>query len=250
LKGLAQKAHLGWGGSTMNLRRIKFRVTLLNLMLAIAVISVTLAISRPRTELWPTYWAVTWLSTRALDHDPVTHEALAQEFKSPDVIRDVLADEHVAGLARIKSATDPRQEVLTGIVIEVHPRGQGYYPPTRELIRVVVERGSAYEAVVIRDALVAAYLSRQQSGYSIRAVRVLPERVPHPLFDRPWKFRAVITLGSLLSIICLIVPIARSKRSRRLLVAGLSVALIFGAALWWFIAHPEFYIDIGRIRFF
>jgi hypothetical protein len=234
----------------MKLRRIKFRITLLNLMLAIAVLSVTLAISRPRTELWPTYLAVTWLSTAASAHDPVTHEALAQGFTSPDVIRDVLADPNVAGLARIQAATDPHQELVSGIVIEVHPRGQGYIAPTSELIRVVVESTTASEAVIVRDALMVAYLRHRKSGNIVHGNPALPERVPHPLFDRPWKFRVVTTLGLLSSLVMLLVPIERSKQFSRNVVAVLAVGLILGAALWWFITHPEFYISIGRLTLF
>jgi len=234
----------------MKLRRIKVRITLLNLMLAIAVFSITLAIARPKTEIWPTYLAVTWLSTRVSAHDPGSHEAMTQEFTSPDVIRDVLADPNVASLARIQAATDPRKEVLDGIVIEVHPGGQGYIAPSSELIRVVVESETASEAVLLRDALIAAYFAHRKSGNAIRGAPVLPERVPHPIFDRPWKFRAATSLGLSSSIIALIVPIGRSKRFRRLAVAISACGLIFGAALWWFITHPEFSISIGRMRFF
>ena len=43
----------------MKLRRFRCRVTLLNLMLAMAMLSLTLAFTRPNTEIWPTYLAVT-----------------------------------------------------------------------------------------------------------------------------------------------------------------------------------------------
>ena len=148
----------------MKLPLINFRITLLNIMLAIAVLAITLAISRPKTELWPTYLAVIWLTTRASAHDPATHDSLAQEFTSPGVIRDVLADPSVAGLAPIQAAADPRKELLDEIHIEVHPGGQGYLKPTRERIRVVIESTTASDAVIVRDALMVAYLAHSEIG--------------------------------------------------------------------------------------
>ncbi len=233
----------------MKLRPIKVRITLLNVMLAIAVLAVTLAISRPRTELWPTSLAVTWVIARSPAHDPATHEALAQGFLSPEVIRDVLADPNVAGLARIKAATDPRQELLNGIVIEVHPHVQGNFKRTNELIRVVVEAAIASDAVIVRDALMAAYLEHDKAGIIIRGDPALPERVPHPLFDHPWKFKAALTLGLLSSVVMLLFPIERSKRFRLIAITVLAIGLILGAALWWLITHPEFYITVGGFRF-
>jgi hypothetical protein len=166
------------------------------------------------------------------------------------VIRDVLADPSVARLAPIQAAADPRKELLDEIHIEVHPSGQGYIKPTRELIRVVIESTTASDAVIVRDALMVAYLAHQKSGNFIRGAPAPPERAPHPIFDRPWKFRVATTLGLLSSVIPLIVPINRSKRFGRLTVAVLTLGLILGAALWWFITHPEFSIRVGNGRLF
>ncbi len=232
----------------MNLRRVRFRVSLLNLMLAIAVFSITLAICRPRTELWPTYLAVTWVTTPPSAHDPAAHQAIAQEFTSPDVIRDVLADSNVAGLARIQAAANRRQELLNEIVIEVHPKNIGYIPPTIELIRVVVESSTANEAVRVRDAVLAAYLRRRKPGETVRADPVLPERVPHPLFDSSWKFRVATTLGLLLTVIVLVVPIGRSKRFQRIMITILTIGLLFGLPLWWLMTHLEFSFELGGFR--
>jgi hypothetical protein len=232
----------------MRLRRIKCRVTLLNLMLAIAMLSITLAITRPSTEIWPTYLAVTWISARASAHDPVTHAAFAQEFTSPTVIRDALADPTVSGIASIQAAADPRRELLNELLIEIHPRGQGYIAPARELIRVVVESASASEAVLVRDALVGAYLRYHNLTTIVRVSPALPERVPHPFFDRPWKFRATTTLGISLCIATLIVPIKRSARFWRSVVTTSIVGLILGASLWWLVSHPEFHLHIGTFR--
>ena len=232
----------------MNLRRIRFRVSLLNLMLAIAVFSITLAICRPRTEVWPTYLAVTWVTNPPSAHDPAAHQAIAQEFTSPEVIRDVLADPNVAGIARIQAAADGRQELLNEIVIEVHPKSEGYIPPTFELIRVVVESSTANEAVRVRDAVMAAYLRRRKPGETVRVNPALPERVPHPLFDQPWKFQVATTLGLLLTIIVLVVPIGRSKRFQRIMITILTIGLLFGLLLWWLMAHPEFYFELGGFR--
>jgi hypothetical protein len=217
-------------------------------MLAIAVFSVTLAICRPRTELWPTYLAVTWISSHSSAHDMVTHELFAREFTSPAVIRDVLADPSVAALPRVQTATDPRKALLDEIVVEVHPNNQGYIAPTTELTRVVVESATPSEAMIVRDALMVAYLRHRKSGGAVRGNPVLPERVPHPLFDRPWKFRVATTLGLLLTIIALIVPIGKSKRFRRTVMAVLTVGLLIGAVLWWLWIHPEFYFNIGGFR--
>ena len=60
------------GTPSVKLRPIKVRITLLNIMLAIAVFSITLAICRPKTELWPRYHAATWLSTSVSSHDPAS----------------------------------------------------------------------------------------------------------------------------------------------------------------------------------
>lgn len=234
----------------MKLRWIRFRVTLLNIMLAMAVFSITLAISRPRTELWPRYLAAVWIYAPTPGHDPVTHETWAQGFTSPEVIRDILADPNVAALPRIEAATDPRKELLREIDIEVHPGGHGVVSPpaTSEQIRVVVESATPTEAVLVRDALIKAYLGHHKPGHLLRIAPVGPERVAHPIFDRPWKFRAVVTLGLLLSVIVLIVPIGRSKRFWITVVAVMTFGLVFGAALWWLISHPEFYLNIGGLR--
>jgi hypothetical protein len=233
----------------MKLRRIRLRITLLNLMLATAVFSITLAICRPRTELWPTYLAVTWVTSHSSVHEPFMHDLIAQEFTSPAVIRDVLADPVVAGLPRIKAASDPRQELLSGIVIEVHPSNQGYIQPTVELIRVVVQSSTPSESMVVRDALLVAYLRHRKLGGSVRGTPAPPERIPHPLFDRPWKFFAATALGVFSSTLVLIIPIGRSKRFQRAVMAVLAVGLSFGAALWWLMTHPEFYFSIGGLRF-
>jgi hypothetical protein len=217
-------------------------------MLAIAVFSVTLAICRPRTELWPTYLAVTWVYFHASAHDLVTHELIAQEFTSPAVIRDVLADPSVAALPRIHAATDPRKALLDEIVIEVHPSNQGYRTPTTELTRVVVESATPSDAVIVRDALMIAYLRHRKSGNTVRGKPALPERVPHPLFDRPWKFRLATTLGLLLAIIALIVPIPKSKRLRLAVLTVLTVGLLIGLIVWWLMTHPYFYFNIGGFR--
>ena len=232
----------------MKLRRVRFRVSLLNLMLAIAVFSITLAICRPRTELWPTYLAVTWVNLPASAHDPTTHEAVAREFTSPEVIRDVLADPNVAGIGRIQAAADLRQELLNEIVIEVHPKNIGYIRPTTELIRVVVESPTASHAMQVRDAVMAAYLRHRKPGETVRRGAALPERVPHPVFDRPWKFRAATTLGLVFTLIALIVPIGKSKRFQRITIAVLTIGLLFGLPLWWLMTHPEFYFELGGFR--
>jgi hypothetical protein len=191
---------------------------------------------------------VTWICARASVHDPVTQAAIAQEFTSPSVIRDVLADPNVSGIAPIQAAADPRKELLDALLVEIHPRNQGYIPPTLELIRVVVESASASEGVALRDAVVGAYLRDQKSSTIIRVSPAVPERVPHPFFDRPWKFRAATTFGSSLCIVALIVPIKTSLRYWRILL-GLSIfGAILGAAVWWIISHPNFYVEIGRFR--
>ena len=112
----------------------------------------------------------------------MTHAAIAQEFSSPTVIRDALADPNVSGNASIHAAGDRHTELLEQLRIEVHPRNQGYIPPTLELIRVVVESASASEAVALRDAVIGAYLRGQKLSTILRVAPAAPERVPHPFF--------------------------------------------------------------------
>ena len=166
------------------------------------------------------------------------------------MIRAALADPNVAGLPRIKAATDRHKELLNGVSVDVHPPGQHYWDPTSELIRVMVESPSASEAVLVRDALVVAYLAHRKSGNPIRGNPALPERVPHPLFDSPWKFRAATATGLFLTIIVLIVPISRSNRFRRVAMAALAIALIVGGSVWWLVTHPESHLRIGTIQVF
>lgn len=231
---------------TMNLRRIKIRITVLNIMLAIAIFSITLGICRPQTELWPTYLATAWFTIPASSHGPATHDALAQEFTCPDVIRAALANPNIADLPRIKTAADPRRELLSRMVVEVHPIDQPRNPPAFESIKVVIAGPSESEAVLVRDALNSAYLKYRMPDVT-GILLPGPQRVPHPIFDSAWEFWAATGLGLLVTVLVLVVPIPRSKRFPWYAAIVSSLLILFAAALLWHLTNPDALKSLERL---
>lgn len=232
------------------MRLPRLRITLLNLMVAMVVLAITLAVTMPSTKS-RSYIAVTWIFASSTNHDPATHSALSQDLTSDAVIRGALDDPNISGLPRFQGVSDPRKKLLEVLLIRVHPRDQGYIDPERELIWIGVESRSRSEANLLKDAFVHAYLKHHRLGKIIAVNPAKPERSNPPVFDRPWKFVSAIVLGLSLCITSLLIPLKRGRgRVLRMLSDAAGVGLVVGAIVWWLLSHPEFSWRVGGFRFF
>ncbi|MFI5456449.1 MAG: hypothetical protein ACHRXM_13450 [Isosphaerales bacterium] len=207
----------------MNRFPLRLRFTLANLMIALAVFAITLAVvTRSVTsEVWPTYMAGAWVYARASVHDPQTHAALEREFRSQAVLDAALADPSVSALPRFHGASDSRAELARLLHVQIHPvfdaKDTVVVSPRLERILVTMESHSQAEAVIITDAVAAAYcgvlgptrfISMERSAQPGGSLRLVD-----PILDRPWKVCGAMILGVALSTLCLFIPTHRKSRS-------------------------------------
>jgi hypothetical protein len=201
---------------------LRLRFTLANLMIALAVFAMTLAVvTRSVTsQVWPTYEAGAWVYARASVHDPQTHAAFEREVRSQAVLDAAIADPRVSALTRFHGVSDSRAELARVLHVKVHPviDADSTVVSTRlERILVTMESHSQVEAVIITDAVADAY--RGVLGPT-RFIKMITSAVPggslrlvDPILDRPWKVFGAMILGVAVSTLCLFIPTRRKSRS-------------------------------------
>jgi|GEM_PF-4570736 len=233
------------------MRRPRVRISLLNLMIAMALLAITFAVTRPITVIRPTYIAVTWLLLTDTNHNWDTHAALSRDLTSDAVIRDIFNDPDLSERPQFQEIVDAPGKLRRNLLIRVHPRVQGYIDPAKELVWIAVESSSASEANLLKNAFVHAYLERHRWGRVITVTPVTPERSNPPVFDRPWKFGAAMSVGLSFCVVSLFLPLKRvGERTWRMLAAAAAVVLVVGGIVWWLLHHPEFSWRMGGIRVF